>query len=40
MVKILSDPSKFAKSWYHDQGIDELKLKVERLKMRDIELKN
>ena len=40
VVKILSNPSKFAKSWYRDQGVDELKLKVERLRKRDNELKN
>jgi site-specific DNA recombinase len=40
IVKILSNPSKFAKSWYRDQGFDELKLKVERLRKRDNELKN
>ena len=40
VVRILSNPSEFAKSWYRDQGVEELKLKVERLRKRDNELKN
>ncbi len=39
VVKILSDPSQFAKSWYRDQSAEELKLKVERLRKRENELK-
>jgi hypothetical protein len=40
VVKILSNPSEFAKSWYRDQGLEELKFRVDRLKKRDNELKN
>jgi hypothetical protein len=38
IVKILSNPSEFAKSWYRNQGVEELKLRVERLRKRDKEL--
>ena len=40
IVKILSEPSQFAKSWYKKQGIEELELKVNRLKKQDHELEN
>ncbi|OPY88766.1 MAG: putative DNA-invertase from lambdoid prophage Rac [Smithella sp. PtaU1.Bin162] len=40
IVNILSNPSEFAKAWNRDQGVDELKIKVERLRKRDNELKN
>lgn len=39
VVRILSNPSEFAESWYRDQNADELKIKVERLRKQDTELR-